>query len=286
MIIEGRRLGPDDLTVDPPRRRYVSPIGGRHRRRESAGEAVRLVGRDAFVDGGLVHPVAQHVVDRAVRPVDRQLGEVRPAEPGQLGVQVGEQPGLHQRIVGDLDARHQMSGVEGDLLGLGEVVGRVAIQGQLADQCTGASSSGTSLVGSSRSMPSNVSVPSSGITWRPSSYYEERAGVDAVGEIAAVEVRVAPGRDLRLLPHQRVHAGHRLPVELHQTGLAVGVDHPEGVDAEALHRPVGTRDAAVATSSTSRGGSPRCAARRSPRTCRAPTAPAGSPGPGAAWRRG
>ncbi len=89
------------------------------------------------MDLALVHSVAEHVVDRAVRRVDRKLGEVRATEPGQLGVEVGEQAGLHQRIVGDLDARHQVAGVECDLLGLGEVIGRVAIQRQLADELDG-----------------------------------------------------------------------------------------------------------------------------------------------------
>ena len=42
-----------------------------------------------------------------------------------------------------------------------------------------------------------------------------------------------------------MHAENRLPVELHQRGLALGVDAPEGVDAEALHRAVGARDPAV-----------------------------------------
>ena len=86
------------------------------------------------MDGALVHPVAEHVVDRAVRPVDRQLREVRAAEPGHLGVEVGEQAGLHQRVVGGFDTWHQVAGVERDLLGLGEVVGRVAVERHLPDQ--------------------------------------------------------------------------------------------------------------------------------------------------------
>ena len=89
-------------------------------------ERVRPVRRDSAVHRVLVEAVAQHVVDRRVRPVDRDLVEVRPAQPGQLGVDVGEQPRLQQRVVGDVDARHQVAEVEGDLLGLGEEVGRVA----------------------------------------------------------------------------------------------------------------------------------------------------------------
>lgn len=60
-----------------------------------------------------------------------------------------------------------------------------------------------------------------------------------------MEVRVHAAHDLRLLPHEGVHAQLGLPVELHQGRLTGGVDQAEGVDAEALHRAVGARDAAV-----------------------------------------
>ncbi len=69
--------------------------------------------------------------------------------------------------------------------------------------------------------------------------------LDRVREVTAVEVRVDPPDHLRLLPGQGVHPELRLPVELDQGGLTLGVDQPEGVDAEALHRPVGPRDPAV-----------------------------------------
>ena len=39
-------------------------------------------------------------------------------------------------------------------------------------------------------MPSKLSVPSSGMTWMPSSYSKKAPAVDAVGHVAAVEVRV------------------------------------------------------------------------------------------------
>ena len=100
----------------------------------TAVERVGPVRRDATVHGILVEAVAEHVVDRGVRPVDRDLVEVRAAEPGQLGVDVGEEPGLEQRVVGDIDARHQVADVEGDLLGLGEVVGGVGGQRHQADR--------------------------------------------------------------------------------------------------------------------------------------------------------
>ena len=57
-----------------------------------------------------------------LRGIDRDVGEVRAAEPLQLGVEVGEVPPLQQRVVGEVDARHDVLGAEGDLLGLGEEV--------------------------------------------------------------------------------------------------------------------------------------------------------------------
>lgn len=70
-------------------------------------------------------------------------------------------------------------------------------------------------------------------------------GLDGIGEIATVEVRVHTTGDLRFLPHLGVDAETRLEVELDQGGLTGVVNHPEGVDAEALHGPEGTRDSTV-----------------------------------------
>ena len=60
-----------------------------------------------------------------------------------------------------------------------------------------------------------------------------------------MEVGVDAVEGERLLPHQPVHTEERLPVELHQRGLAGLVDEAEGVDAEALHHPVRARDGPV-----------------------------------------
>ncbi len=77
--------------------------------------------------------VALVVVDRRHRLVDRNLVEVRAAEPAQLRVGVREQPALQQRIVGEVDARHDVPRMERHLLGLGEEVVGVAVQRQPAD---------------------------------------------------------------------------------------------------------------------------------------------------------
>ena len=71
------------------------------------------------------------------------------------------------------------------------------------------------------------------------------AGLDRLPQIAAMKVGIGAGDLHRLVPHQRVRAGARRPVELDEVRFAGGVDQPEGVHAEALHRPVAARDGAI-----------------------------------------
>jgi hypothetical protein len=63
---------------------------------------------------------------------DRQLGEIG-ADPAKLGVDVGEETSLQQPVIGKIDPRDHVTGVKRHLLGLGEIVLRVAIEGQLSD---------------------------------------------------------------------------------------------------------------------------------------------------------
>ena len=70
----------------------------------------------------------------ATRRVDRDLVEVRPAEPRDLRVDVGMDAAGEQRIVREVDAGHDVRGAERDLLGLGEEVVGIAIQHELADR--------------------------------------------------------------------------------------------------------------------------------------------------------
>ena len=60
---------------------------------------------DTFGDGLLGEPVALSRVHRRVGPIDRELVEVWATEADQLGVEVGEVPGLKKRIVGEIDPR-------------------------------------------------------------------------------------------------------------------------------------------------------------------------------------
>src|SRR5690606_34416885 len=62
-------------------------------------DRIGLVGSAAFVNGLPVEGIALVVVKRANRSVDRDLMEIRPAQAQQLGIGVGKQPALQQRIV-------------------------------------------------------------------------------------------------------------------------------------------------------------------------------------------
>ncbi len=67
--------------------------------------------------------VLLEVVHRAARGVDRDVGEVRPAQPLKLGVEVGEVAALQQGVVAEADAGDDILGAERHLFGLGEEVG-------------------------------------------------------------------------------------------------------------------------------------------------------------------
>ena len=104
----------------------------------------------------------------------------------------------------------------------------------------------------------------------------KRARLDRFPQIAAMEVRIGAGDLHRLVPVQRMRAGERAPVKLHERRLALLVDEPERVHAEALHHAIAARDRAVGHRPTSACASIRASATRSPRTCRAPSRPAAS----------
>ena len=77
------------------------------------------------------------------------------------------------------------------------------------------------------------------------------AGVDGVGEVPAVEVRVDAGELVGLGPHQGVDAERPASSGTSPaSSVAGGVDQPERVDAEALHHPVTPRDRPVRHRST------------------------------------
>lgn len=54
--------------------------------------------------------------------------EIRPAKAADLRVGIGEQPPLQERVVAEIDPRHDMSGMEGRLFVFGKEVIRVAVE--------------------------------------------------------------------------------------------------------------------------------------------------------------
>ena len=170
--------------------------------------------------------------------------EIRPAEPDELGVGVGEQPALQQRVVGEVDARHHVAGMEGDLLGLGEEVVDVAVEHHLADDLERDDLFGDQLGGIQHVELERVSgLLVEGLdTELP---LGEVAARDRFEQVAAMEIRVGAADLDRLIPQHRCGAGGRPPVEFHECRFALGVDETERVDAEALDHAVRARDGAV-----------------------------------------
>ena len=85
------------------------------------------------MDIHLVHAVPLVGLRSGQRRVDGDVREVRTAQPRELRVQVGEQPALQQRVVREIDARHNVRDVECDLLRLSEEVVRVAVEHHAAN---------------------------------------------------------------------------------------------------------------------------------------------------------
>ena len=77
--------------------------------RVGTGPRVRLVVDPPDRVGHRHVAVLLEVGDRALRRVDRDVREVRAAEPLELRVEVGEVAALQQRVVGEVDARARRS---------------------------------------------------------------------------------------------------------------------------------------------------------------------------------
>jgi hypothetical protein len=110
-----------------------------------------LLVEERFAAGSFACGLALEIVHRAARLINRELGEVGAAEALQLRVEVGEVAPLQQRIVREVDARHNVrvqnatcSVSEKTLVGLRSSTMRPMMR-------SGSTSSGISLVASSTS---------------------------------------------------------------------------------------------------------------------------------------
>ena len=201
------------------------------------GEAVGLVVGAALEDLGLHLPVALQVLEgAALGLIDRDLMEVDGAEARQLGVLIGEEPALKQRILGDVDARRHVGRQEGDLLGLGEEVVRIAVQHHAADHADR-----HELLGDHLGRVEDVERQRIGFRLAEQLHAElpfrEVAGLDGLEQVAAVIVRIGAGDLHRLVPAGRLGSELGPPVELDEGRLVLVVEQAEGVDAETLDHP-------------------------------------------------
>ena len=191
--------------------------------------------------------IALAVVERRHRTVDRQLMKIRPTKSADLRIGVGKQPTLQQRIVGEVDTRHDVARAEGDLLGFREEVVRVAVQGHFAQR-----RDRDDFFGNDLGRVEDVEVEVVFVLFFDDLHaqfpFRVVTHLDRFPQVATVVVGIFTGELLRLVPHQRAGAGSRAPVEFDEARFAFGIDQAEGVHAETLHaaqafrdRPVGHR---------------------------------------------
>ena len=188
--------------------------------------------------------VALVVGDRRDRGVDRDLVEVRSAQPRELRVHVRMDPTGEQRIVAEVDAGNDVSGAERHLFGLGEEIIRIAVQYQAANDPNrdqffrhdlgGVEHIETELLGLFFSEHLQPELP-----------FGIGTGLDRFPKVAPMEVRIGAGNADRLVPDQRMRPLLGLPVEFAEHRLSVGVDQAKSMDAEALHHPEAARDGAI-----------------------------------------
>ena len=163
-------------------------------------------------------PVLLEMSKRTFGCVDRDVREVRAAEPLQLRVEVGEVAALKQRVVGEVDARRHVLRHERNLLGLGEEIVGHAIENQAADRdgledflgndLRGIEHVEVEVVGELLVEELHAQLP-----------FGEVAGLDRIPQIAAMEVGIGAVDLDRLVPDHRLKTQLRLPMKLDEGRL-------------------------------------------------------------------
>ena len=96
--------------------------------RAATAQRIRLIGDAAPVNGLPVHAVALVVVNLINGCVDGQFVKVWPAEPGDLRVDIRVNAASQQRVVGKINAGHDVRRAKRHLLGFGKKIVRVAVE--------------------------------------------------------------------------------------------------------------------------------------------------------------
>lgn len=152
--------------------------------------------------------VAVVVHDRTDGPVDGQFLPVG-SEAGELSVRVTEVTALEQRVVAEADTRHDMTGAEGDLFGLCEVLVGVAVQLELTNVSDWHKLFWPHL-GGIKNIEFKVVLLRLWDGLNTEVPLGVRASVNRLSEVLAVEVGVLACELQSLVPDERVHTGAKL----------------------------------------------------------------------------
>lgn len=192
-----------------------------------------FTGMDVLVDKVLAGTVTVVVVNGRPRHVDGELLEVGPAVPVQLCIEVRKQAPLKQRILGEVDAAHNVAGLEHDLLRLGKEVGGVAVQlqhSQLGKR--------NELLGDNLGRIEQVKAKGLCLLFVDDLDCQlpgrAVARLDGIPEVLAVKVWILASHDLCFFPDQAGLALERLEVPLDELGGAIILYESVGVDTETV----------------------------------------------------
>jgi hypothetical protein len=170
---------------------------------------------------------------RPVRAVDRDLSKVG-AETIPRGVVVAEKTSLQHLVGRGLDAGHQGGRREGQLLHLGKVVPRVTVEDELADLLER-----VVFVRPHLGQVKRVEGALFGLRKRHDLDVHGVLGIVALGDrvvhVPDGKVGIALCHLVSLVTVKALDALVGLVVELDVVGLALSVDHLEGVGAVAVH---------------------------------------------------
>lgn len=207
-------------------------------------EAGRVVGVGAVVAVHVHGAVAMPRAEGAHGAVDGDLLVVA-AQTVAVGVGVGEEAGLQDGVGGGLDAGDHVRGREGGLLDLGEVVLRVAVEGEAAEAAQGHLALRPDL-GQVEDVPAELFGLLGAQDLHVAGPRGVLAALDGGEQVLGVPVRVLGGQAAGLLVVEGLAALVGLAVDLHVVEGAVGLGPLVGVAGVAVHVAVGVGGAAVA----------------------------------------
>jgi len=163
------------------------------------------------------------------------MREIRTTQTFKLRIEVGEIASLKQRIVAEVHAGHDVLSTECDLFGLGKEIVDATIEHETSDffywnlffgdKLRGVQNVERKFLGKSIIEELQAKLP-----------LRKIAGLNGSPQITPMEVRIGAVDLHRFIPDYRLHAEFGLPMKFYEGRFAAGVDQPEGMYSEALHK--------------------------------------------------